>query len=426
MDILLNIPVLIKILVSLSIILVANRFIRNLIISMCIGTAVLAFWTGHSALNILATIKTTVISLDYIMLLIMASMIIVLSSQMKETKMMSDLLESLRQRLSGKTLLATVPAIIGLIPMPGGALFSAPLVEDCDKEKTLDPYIKTKINYWFRHIWELWFPLYAGVILAIQITGLELWQLAAINFPLTVFMALGGYIFLLRKLNIKKAINEDKKSPVLKYISPIISVVILYALISLTIPQIESVSKYFPIGISIFITIILIQIFRPLSCRTWIKIVFTRNIGEMILLIAIISIYSAFIGSKLPNGMYLMDIMKEELTSAGIPQLLLTVILPFVSGLATGFAFGFVGTSFPIIISLLGHEPALATLLSTVVLAYASGHMGQLLSPVHICNIVTNKFFKTDLLKATAQIAPICLFIFLGAGFSIAVIHIIL
>jgi len=426
MDFLLNIPVLIKILVSLSIILVANRFIRNLIISMCIGTAVLAFWTGHSALNILATIKTTVISLDYIMLLIMASMIIVLSSQMKETKMMSDLLESLRQRLSGKTLLATVPAIIGLIPMPGGALFSAPLVEDCDKEKTLDPYIKTKINYWFRHIWELWFPLYAGVILAIQITGLELWQLAAINFPLTVFMALGGYIFLLRKLNIKKAINEDKKSPVLKYISPIISVVILYALISLTIPQIESVSKYFPIGISIFITIILIQIFRPLSCRTWIKIVFTRNIGEMILLIAIISIYSAFIGSKLPNGMYLMDIMKEELTSAGIPQLLLTVILPFVSGLATGFAFGFVGTSFPIIISLLGHEPALATLLSTVVLAYASGHMGQLLSPVHICNIVTNKFFKTDLLKATAQIAPICLFIFLGAGFSIAVIHIIL
>jgi integral membrane protein (TIGR00529 family) len=342
---------------------------------------------------------------------------------MKETKMMDNLVESLRQRLSGKTLLAAVPAIIGLIPMPGGALFSAPLVEDCDKEKSIDPYIKTKINYWFRHIWEFWFPLYAGVILAIQITGLELWQLAAINFPLTAFMALGGYIFLLRKVSIEKTIKQGKKTPIFKYIYPIASIILFYGLISFAVPQIKSVSTYFPIGIGIFLTIILTQALNPLPAKKWIKIVFTKNIGEMVLLIGIIGIYAAFLKSQLPNGMYLMDIMKDELSSAGIPLSLLTIILPMASGFATGLATGFVGTSFPIVFALLGKDPALGALLSTAVIAYASGHIGQILSPVHVCNIVSNKFFKTDLLRATAQLLPICLFIFLGAAFSVAVIN---
>jgi len=425
MDFLLNIPVLIKILVSLAIILACDRLIHNLIISMCIGTSLLALWSGHSFLDIFKITTTTVISRDYIILLSMIFMLITLSAQLKEIKMMNGLVESLRARLSGKSLIAVVPAIIGLIPMPGGALFSAPLVDDCDNEKSLDSYTKTKINYWFRHIWEFWFPLYAGVILAIKITGLEIWQIAAINLPLTIFMALGGYIFLLRKLKIEKAEKKDKKYSILKYLSPIISIIFFYSLILILLPQIKSVSTYLPMGISIAITVILIQILKPLSARTWLKILFTKNIGEMILLIAIITIYAAFIESKLPNGRYLMEIMKDELSSAGIPTLLLTIILPFASGLATGVAFGFVGTSFPIIVSLLGKDPALATLLSTVVLAYASGHVGQLLSPVHVCNIVTNKYFKTNLLKATMEIAPICIFIFAGAAFSITIINIL-
>ncbi len=426
MDLLQHIPVLIKILISLSIILAADRLIHNLVIAMCIGTCVLALWSGHPFSSVLSITANTVFSADYIILLIMIFLLIFLSSQMKETGMMNNLVESLGQRLSGKWLLAVVPAIIGLIPMPGGALFSAPLVEDCDEKKLLDSYTKTKINYWFRHIWEFWFPLYPGAILALQITGLEIWQLAAINFPLTIFMALGGYIFLLKKLKIEKKPKPDKRNPLFRYIFPIASVVIIYAVILLCLPSIKSLSKYLPMGLSIITTIIIIQFFKPLSAKQWLKIIFSKSIAEMVLLVAVINIYGAFIESKLPDGMYLMDIMKDELSAAGIPIVLLIIILPFASGLATGIAIGFVGASFPIVISLLGQEPAFGTLLSAVVLAYASGHLGQLLSPVHVCNIVTNRFFKTDLLKSTLQIIPPSLFIFLGAIFSITIINIVL
>ena len=94
---------------------------------------------------------------------------------------MAAMTEGLKARFSGKTLLVSVTALIGFIPMPGGALFSAPLVEACDTEHRLSNDTKTRINYWFRHMWEYWFPLYAGVIMALQITGLEIWQMTLAN-----------------------------------------------------------------------------------------------------------------------------------------------------------------------------------------------------------------------------------------------------
>jgi len=34
------------------------------------------------------------------------------------------------------------------------------------------------------------------------------------------------------------------------------------------------------------------------------------------------------------------------------------------------------------------------------VLAYAAGFMGQMLSPVHVCLVVSNQYFKTSLLRS--------------------------
>lgn len=430
MDILLNTPAILKVLISLAIILIIDKKSHKLALSMAIGTIVLAFWAGHTIKSASLIIFETVTSVDYIVLIIMIFLIIWLSTQMKEIKIMNDLVNSLEQRLSGKTLLATVPTIIGLIPMPGGALFSAPLLDDCDREKILDPYLKTKINYWFRHVWEYWFPLYPGVMLCLQLTGLQVWQLAAINIPLTIFSLLGGYVLLLRKAPAKiqncQFDKVDKKAPVFKYLFPIILIVLLYSAIITIFPYVSHISKYLPMGISILITIIYLQICRPLSGEKWKKIILSKSIAEMVLIVAVISIYGKFIEAPLPDGTHIMNTVQNELSSYNIPAIFLIIILPFISGIATGLAIGFVGVSFPIVISLLGSDPLLKDLLSAVVLAYAGGHIGQLLSPVHVCNIVTNKYFKTNLLISTAQLVPLCFFILAGAVFSVTLINLIL
>src|SRR5262245_23263268 len=52
-----------------------------------------------------------------------------------------------------RVVLAALPAIIGLLPMPGGALFSAPMVEQ-SAGPSMGPEDKALVNYWYRHVWE--------------------------------------------------------------------------------------------------------------------------------------------------------------------------------------------------------------------------------------------------------------------------------
>ena len=94
--------------------------------------------------------------------------------------------------------------------------------------------------------------------------------------------------------------------------------------------------------------------------------------------------------------------MHAEMADWGIPLPAIIILLPLISGLAMGLSAGFVGASFPIVMSLIGEDPSLRTVLSTTVLAYGFGYMGMLLSPVHVCLIVTSAHFHTSVLRNVA------------------------
>jgi hypothetical protein len=76
----------------------------------------------------------------------------------------------------------------------------------------------------------------------------------------------------------------------------------------------------------------------------------------------------------------------------GIPALPVFCLLPFIAGLLTGHTIGFVGSTFPLLLSIVDHAS-----LSLISLAFASGLIGVLLSPVHLCLILSREYFKADL-----------------------------
>ena len=119
---------------------------------------------------------------------------------------------------------------------------------------------------------------------------------------------------------------------------------------------------------------------------------------------ALIRIYGAFIEARLPDGMPLTMHVRQELLLLHIPILIVIMLIPFISGLTTGIAVGFVGASFPVVITLLGTGVPLPQLLASTVVAYAFGYIGMMLSPLHVCNLVTNEYFKTNLLKSIFQL----------------------
>ena len=434
-EIMLNTPVIVKILLSLVLIIIVNKTLSNQVIAVLAGTIVLASWAGHSLESASVIALDRFNSIDNIFLLIVILVIISLSSQMKETGIMDDLVHSITSRFSRSTSMAVLPAVIGLLPMPGGAVFSAPLVDRCDSDADIDPLLKSRINYWFRHIWEYWWPLYPGVLLAIDISGLEVGQFMLFNFPITIFTVAGAWFFLLRKAETSvgkargadlKITPKDPKAPGFLFcISPILLIIGVYAILSITAPALGDFSRYLPIMIGITLSIIYLQIFRPLPLSGWKKIVFSKKLISLVLLVALIRIYGAFIEGRLPDGSLMMESLRAELSAAGISPFILIMLIPFFCGVSTGIAIGTVGAAFPIVMSLIGPAPGLPLLVSTTVLAYSFGHAGQLMSPVHVCLLVSNEYFDVGLGKSMFGLVKPTIVV-LAAGFLLSRLYLLI
>ena len=421
-----NTPYIIRVLGSLLVILVVNKAARRLHVAVFAGIAVLALWTGQSMQACVSITLDRILSPNAILLMVIIFQVIWLSTQMSMTGVMKDMVGSINSMVSRRASMALLPAVIGLLPMPGGAIFSAPLVDDCDTDNSVDPLLKARINYWFRHIWEYWWPMYPGFLLALEITGLPMLSLMMVQFPLSIFAIFGGYIFLLKKVepgkNGTSAHTRKNMKEFLLLVSPIFIIIFTYAGIKVFIPEVAAVNRYLPMITGILIAQAALQIRRPLGAGPWLRIIFSVKTLNMALIVLLILVYGAFIRAPLPDGSMIMGHMRGELASWGIPVFFIIMIIPFISGMTTGLAVGFVGASFPIIMSLIGPDPGIREVLSTIVLAYGSGYIGMIFSPVHVCLIVTSEHFRTGVIDSLARLVKPALVVCAG----ILLIHLLL
>ena len=162
---------------------------------------VLGLWMG---LDIVALVKSVLISatrVQTIGLALIVGMILVMSKIMEESGHMDRLVKSLRSLTNDeRTVGAVMSAMIGLLPMPGGALVSAPMVETSLSKHSIPGEQKTVLNYWFRHIWEFWWPLYPGVILAVALLEVETWNFMILMAPMTLVSIAAGILYILRPI----------------------------------------------------------------------------------------------------------------------------------------------------------------------------------------------------------------------------------
>jgi integral membrane protein (TIGR00529 family) len=415
MAILFSVPCLVRILVSLLGILVFQKLTKSLSAALVMGILIIALWTGHSPASLWEVASGRLFSLDTLFLALVIAGVIWLSSLMSEAGMMKDLVASLKSRLSRRNILAVLPAVVGLLPMPAGALFSAPLLDDADEANALRQIQKTRINYWFRHVWEFWWPLYPGVLLAVDMSGLPIWKQAGLMMPLFFAAAGAGYVFLLPKAPGGKPSGESgERKAFFPLILPTLTVVGVYGILLAVVPALSGINRYFPMVIGILCGIVVLRFQRTVSAAVWKKVLLSKRTLGLVVIVILARVYGAFIEARLPGGVLLMEQIRGELDAFGIPALLLVVIIPLVSGLTTGITVGYIGASFPVVLSLAG--PDTGGLFATIVLGYACGFIGMMMSPIHVCLIVTNEYYKTGLYESLKGVLPPSLFVFACAA----------
>jgi len=421
MNILFNISPLIKLagIFILIVVLIRRRF--SIGTALTTGAVVMGLWFRLSPFKLAGSMARCLASERTVTLCVVIALILVLSHAMEQTGQMKRLLEAFRGISNNPRLnLAIFPALIGLLPMPGGAVFSAPMVHEMSHNEALTPEHKTLINYWFRHIWEFSWPLYPGVILTSALSGIDLWTFVLAQLPLTLVSACTGYVVLLRPIPLKqegaKVESNANYSIFMKELMPLIVVVagalllgsLLY-LFGRTWPVLREVKKEIPLVVALVASVWWVGRWNRLPFeRVW-GLFFDKSLVSMIFMIVGVLVFQGV----LHDSQAISEISKT-LTASHVPVVLVIVILPFLVGSIAGITVAFVGATFPIVFSLLASygmtdqgsimdinyvsTPGNHVLAYTI-LAFISGYLGVLLSPLHICLILTCEFFKTTLPK---------------------------
>jgi len=86
--------------------------------------------------------------------------------------------------------------------------------------------------------------------------------------------------------------------------------------------------------------------------------------------------------------------VSQVIIASGVPTVLILIILPLAVGMLTGLVQACIGVSFPLVMAVV--EPTAGY----VMLAYVSGVVGVMISPVHLCFILTAEYFKADFMRS--------------------------
>ncbi|MFC1911138.1 DUF401 family protein [Chloroflexota bacterium] len=133
-------------------------------------------------------------------------------SRLMEVKGLLTSLAATMERLGPRLAMHLVPATIGLVPMPAGALVSATALRDLADRMGLAPERVTFINYWFRHIWETSLPVYPAIIATSVILSVQLSSVTLTLLPMTALVIALGTASSYRMLKPNKRCEPKEKT----------------------------------------------------------------------------------------------------------------------------------------------------------------------------------------------------------------------
>jgi integral membrane protein (TIGR00529 family) len=314
-------------------------------------------------------------------------------SRLLEVKGLLTTLAVTMERLGPRLAMHLVPATIGLVPMPAGALVSATALRDLANRMRLPPERVTFINYWFRHIWEASLPVYPAIITTSVILSAQLSSVALTLLPMTALVIALGTVSSCRMLKPGKRYQREERPSKTSIVYDLLRASWpILLIVALVLAGLDAVVA-FPLALAL------------LACQQrakWPELKIALRYGadlQILSLLYAVMLFKATIESS--GAAYSLF---SDMQYIGMPTSVLLALLPFLMGFATGISMGFVGISLPLLVPLI----ALGSQVNSyaLVLAYMSGYVGVLISPLHLCLILSTEYFKASLAKVYKLILP--------------------
>jgi hypothetical protein len=420
-----SIPAIVRILLSFVLILAAIKRKWMLGNAFVLGAVALGVLFSMPPVMVARSVIAALANPKTFSLTVVVALILVLSHSLERSGQMARLLESFQGLIPWPRInLVVFPALIGLLPMPGGAVFSAPMVKRIGQVHKLSGSQLSYVNYWFRHIWEYWWPLYPGVLLATALAGVNLWRLVLFTLPLTAVVVLSGY-WPIRKVFATGASSGSATpsfkqviGPFSRELAPIAWVIAgglgLGLAASGRLPSaLGQVEKELGLISALLVAICWVWRRNALAWHQRKAIVVQPVLVKMIYMVSAILMFKGVLED---SGA--VELVSQEMLRWHIPLMPISMALPFLVGAVAGITIAFVGATFPILISLINTLQQSDLMLPYMMLAMASGFAGVLLSPLHLCLLLSNEYFETSLAPVYLKMqVPVMVLLVSSAGY---------
>lgn len=323
---------------------------------------------------------------------------------LQEGGLMERFVRSLR--VSRKGFMAASPAFLGCLPMPGGALLSAPLVDYGGED--ISPDLKGAVNVWFRHVLILIYPL--GTLLATsKMAEVSLYRAVAWTLPFFLIMVAAGWLLLLRSIpGTMPGESSFQSRASLQTITTIVLAPVVHFTLSTLFPHVMTelflfLGVFLSLGAAVFWGFkdvpdshsLLEKSNRHFSPRLTAFLLVIRKMKSWRYVLLVLWVF-----------FFMYTFQETEITTliADLHPSRLALFVGFgtLLGLATGRVNLPVAVLVPIHVSLFGAGSM--TALEFAILHF-SVFTGYVISPIHPCILVTLEYFSTDYLRTLRLLA---------------------
>ena len=294
------------------------------------------------------------------------------------------------------------PFIIGLLPSAGAVLIACPIVDNAGGEH-ISKEDKTFITSYYRHISEAFLPTYASIILALQLSGVDMTAFVLSMLPMALVLFVLGYVFYVRKIPAETGLpNSDNKIRDLNNLGRSIWTILVTIVIILV----------FKIQVHIAVAMIIVLNF-VVDKFSW------QEVRPM---------FASAFESKLILSTVVVMMFKDVLTYTGVidrlPAVFAVLPVPTVVVFSLVFLVGTIIAGATAIIAL-GIPLAFAAMpgggVALLVLLMCMIYIAMQVSPAHICLAIVTERFETSFLDLVKRTIPVMvLFLVIISGYSFA------
>ncbi len=385
-------------LLAMAVIVIGANY--HLTLALFSGSIILGLFTLEPV-AVLNQLHVTITTPNTIFLILALGMIPMIGGILQVSGKLEDIINNLR--IGKRPFLGATPAFIGLLPIPGGALFSAPLIDKAGEG--LAGHIKAGINVWFRHIIYFIYPISYAIIVAADAANLSVFQIILFQTPFFLFTIVLGYFFLLRKDTGK--MEYDSEIDIRSLVPPmgvLLTAPIVWAVLSYGVgiaDHLENVFVMIAVSLSLILAIILIEDSRKTTLKEA-----AQEMEPWNFMILVFSLYF-FINIFHSSG------IESMIAGLEVPGIVLLVGFGFLLGFGTGRIMVPASILAPIYIATVGSFS-----LAAFQAMYVSVFAGYIVTPVHPCISISLEYFDGNIGKFLKLMVPM-LAIIVGVAASI-------